>query len=231
MCEKWASDGGYYTPTSNQIVVSKDFNFNFFFNLNSNVMKKVLSWLFKASELQVVKNPYCGYICFMETVKVEKVKKVLCVAALLLCSLIGQAQDAGSVAPEFSVKLLDGKTFNLKESMEKGEVVVINFWFAACGPCMKELKHLRPLPDEYKGKKVRFVALSIDKPSGKKVFKEFVEAKRFPYEHSYDAQSIANLFKIKSYPTNLVIKDSKIVYASTGYMEDIAEQLKAYLPK
>jgi thiol-disulfide isomerase/thioredoxin len=43
-----------------------------------------------------------------------------------------------------------------------GQIVVVNFWAAWCGPCKKELPLLAQLQREYEGRGVRFVGASAD---------------------------------------------------------------------
>jgi thiol-disulfide isomerase/thioredoxin len=62
----------------------------------------------------------------------------------------------GCEAPEFDVVAVDGK--RLKLSALKGKVVVLNFWFIGCAPCIAELPALNKLVDEYKGEDVVFIA-------------------------------------------------------------------------
>ena len=58
------------------------------------------------------------------------------------------------------LKGLDGKTYDL-EAM-RGEVVVVSFGATWCAPCAWELFALEELKQEYKGKPVRFLWVSIE---------------------------------------------------------------------
>jgi thiol-disulfide isomerase/thioredoxin len=51
----------------------------------------------------------------------------------------------------------------------RGSVAVVNFWATWCAPCRQELPMLSRLSLQFAGKKVRFVAISIDEnPSNRK---------------------------------------------------------------
>jgi thiol-disulfide isomerase/thioredoxin len=56
---------------------------------------------------------------------------------------------------------------NLTASKEKigdlqGSIAVVNFWATWCAPCRQEFPLLSRLSQQYAGKKVRFVSISID---------------------------------------------------------------------
>ncbi len=63
---------------------------------------------------------------------------------------------------------------NLTGSKEKigdlrGSIAVVNFWATWCAPCRQELPMLSRLSQQFAGKKVRFVAISIDEnPASRK---------------------------------------------------------------
>ncbi|HZZ67087.1 MAG TPA: TlpA disulfide reductase family protein [Phenylobacterium sp.] len=58
----------------------------------------------------------------------------------------------------------------------KGKVVVMNVWATWCGPCKTEMPTLAKLAQEYAGKPVAVVAVSIDKPDALAAAKAFIAA-------------------------------------------------------
>jgi len=55
----------------------------------------------------------------------------------------------------------DGKLIDLRAF--KGQVVVVNLWATWCAPCVKEMPTLARLQQEYAGKPVKVLAISLDK--------------------------------------------------------------------
>jgi thiol-disulfide isomerase/thioredoxin len=78
---------------------------------------------------------------------------------LYLLTLLPVAAFAAKT-PNLSLKDLHGQTQKL--SALRGQIVVLNFWATWCAPCQEELPRLSKLAQEYSGKKVHFVAVSID---------------------------------------------------------------------
>ena len=67
----------------------------------------------------------------------------------------------GKEAPNFEFPTVDGKMVNLKEF--RGKYLVVDFWASWCGPCRQEIPHMKDLYEEYKGKDIEFLSVSIDK--------------------------------------------------------------------
>ncbi|MDE5416922.1 AhpC/TSA family protein [Labilibaculum sp. DW002] len=67
----------------------------------------------------------------------------------------------GKEAPIFEFPTVDGKMVNLKDF--RGKYLVVDFWASWCGPCRKEIPHLKELYEVYKDKDVEFLSVSIDK--------------------------------------------------------------------
>ncbi len=77
----------------------------------------------------------------------------------LAASLVAGAQTGGEAA---SFHDLAGTPHTLAEL--RGHPAVVNFWATWCGPCRDEMPRLQKLNEEYAGKGVRFVAVSLDAP-------------------------------------------------------------------
>jgi thiol-disulfide isomerase/thioredoxin len=88
-----------------------------------------------------------------------------CFATLLLILLCGAPPLAGSHAgakDQVSIKLkgVDGKTYDV--ATMRGEVVLVSFGATWCKPCAWELEALEGLKQEYAGRGVRFLWVSIE---------------------------------------------------------------------
>ena len=86
-------------------------------------------------------------------------KKLLCVALCAMCLSIGRSADAKGV-PNLTLKDLAGHSQKLSEL--RGQIIVLSFWATWCTPCLEELPRLSTLNEEFAGKNVHFVAVSID---------------------------------------------------------------------
>src|SRR4051812_43635177 len=63
------------------------------------------------------------------------------------------------MAPAFSLTSLEGERFDL--AALRGKVVVLNFWFTGCAPCVAEFGKLNGLVNKFKNKEVVFIAPTL----------------------------------------------------------------------
>lgn len=131
-------------------------------------------------------------------------------------------------APSFSVTDIEGSTYSLDEL--KGKVVVLNFWFTHCKPCVKEMPELNKVVNKFKSKGVIFLAFALDK---KEALHKFLAKTPFSYHIVAESQSIADKYKVGAFPTHVIIdKDSKVVLVKRGlYTSDIEEKIEQLLGK
>ena len=127
----------------------------------------------------------------------------------------------GEKAYDFIATDLDGNTFKLSDL--KGQVVILNFWFTNCGPCIQEMPELNNLADNFKNKKVKFLAVTFNK---KEIVEQFLKTKDFNFTLIPNANNIISLYGVNTYPTTIVInKKGEIVTKEVGYRTNIKSVL------
>lgn len=128
-----------------------------------------------------------------------------------------KAAQEKPVAPPFSLTSLDGEKLEL--SALRGKVVVLNFWFTGCVPCIAEFSELNRLVKEFSDKGVVFIAPTLDTED---TLKPFLKEHKFSYHVVPNAISlIAGTYSDGSgevvFPTHVVInQEGKIHSRMTG---------------
>lgn len=90
---------------------------------------------------------------------------IFLVLALLGYALFGERESVktsplvGKEAPQFTLKLFDGKRVSLDEL--KGKTVLLNFWASWCMPCRQEARALEQSWLKYKDKNVVFIGVNV----------------------------------------------------------------------
>ena len=153
-----------------------------------------------------------------------KNKKAFLVIKILLIGLfVFFANDSFSqkTFPNIDLKLIDGS--ELKRDSLENNILIINLWGTWCGPCIAEIPELNKLVQEYKNKRVKFLALATD--DSIKV-KSFLLKKEFNFVHLDNSNSkYFDKGFFRSYPRTLVYdKTGKLIKKYTGQLND--ENLK-----
>lgn len=171
-------------------------------------------------------------------------KLYLLLFAFCVSSIIARAQTApikwatqetffedlvGKNLPDFSSKTIEGKTITTKNL--KGKVVLINFWFVACPPCIAEMPYLNLLVEKYKAQNIRFIAITYE---NKKAIKNF--KRKTPYNYEILSLSEAEIRRLNlnhGYPSNILVgTDGKILKAMANISfseQDTALKAKSIL--
>jgi peroxiredoxin len=130
---------------------------------------------------------------------------------------VNQSKGEKPVAPAFSLTSLQGEKFDL--AALRGRVVVLNFWFTGCAPCIAEFSKLNSLVNKYKHKGVVFIAPTLDNVA---TLRPFLKEHRFKYHIVPNAGSlIVGTYSDNSgnvsFPTHIVIdREGKIDTRLTG---------------
>ncbi|UKJ08585.1 TlpA family protein disulfide reductase [Solitalea lacus] len=83
-----------------------------------------------------------------------------------------QKYKPGTVAINFTGWDASGKEISLSDF--KGKIVLVDVWATWCGPCNKEIPYLKKVEEEFHGKDVVFIGVSVDEQKDKEKWKKFL---------------------------------------------------------
>lgn len=135
----------------------------------------------------------------------------------------------GNVAPDFTLKSIDGKNISL--SSLKGKVVVLDFWGSWCGWCIKGMPKMKEYYAKYKGK---LEILGIDCNDTEQKWRDAVKKHELPWLHVRNEGNpdVTVLYGISGFPTKIVIDaEGKISKVVVGESEDFYTYLDQLLGK
>jgi len=116
----------------------------------------------------------------------------------------------GFEAPGFSGGEIDGTAHSLSDF--RGEVVVLDFWAAWCGPCLAELPTLRQLHEDYGASGLTILGINIDRTPD--TLRQAIDEYYIEYLQLHDGVNgpIGTLYRVEGIPaTYLVGRDGKIL--------------------
>jgi peroxiredoxin len=154
----------------------------------------------------------------------------LMISATVAGQVAGPAHPPGEgkpAAPAFSLTSLEGEKLDL--SALRGKVVVLNFWFTGCAPCIAEFGQLNALVRKFKDKGVVFIAPTTDDEA---TLRPFLKKHRFDYHVVPNAiRLIASTYSDGSgqvlFPTHIVIDRAGKIDKRLTADEGIADLQKA----
>lgn len=105
-----------------------------------------------------------------------------------------------TILDSLELKDSNGKRYTLDNLKDK--VIVLNFWFVKCKPCVAEIPDLNNIKEKYKDKEVIFFAVTFD---SNEILSEFIQKKPFDFILVPNGFKTIQQFKIQAYPTTIII--------------------------
>jgi thiol-disulfide isomerase/thioredoxin len=159
---------------------------------------------------------------------------VLLAFVLLGCTKASTAPESNGVAvkgpaPDFELENIAGG--KIKAADLKGKVSVIDFWATWCEPCWSEIPKYNKMLDEYHGKNVEIVGITVESPY--KDIKPKAKELGIKYKVLVGNDSVQEAFGgMIGYPTTFVVtKDWKIYKKYMGALPDKDARIKKDIEK
>jgi peroxiredoxin len=135
-----------------------------------------------------------------------------------------------SLAPDFSLESLDGKTMRLSDF--RGKAVLLNFWATWCGPCKVEMPWFVDLQNQYGSQGLQIVGVAMDDASKEDIGK-FAKDMGVNYPILIGKESVGDQYGgVPALPESFVItRDGKIMDKIIGLRgkADIEDAIKKAL--
>ena len=127
--------------------------------------------------------------------------------------------EVGYLAPDFTLPDLDGKTVRLSDFRGK-KAIFLNFWATWCVPCRQEMPTMEKAYQEYKGRGLEILAVSLAAGS-KSVVKNFMQELKLSFPALLDPEmEVLRLYRQFSIPASFLIDKQGIVrHRELGYRD------------
>jgi len=134
----------------------------------------------------------------------------------------------GQLAPDFTLKALDGREVKLSDYRGK-KTVLLAFWASWCGPCRMEMPSLQSFYRQNRGSGVEVLAVSIDDDPA--AAKRYAEQSRLLFPVLVDNnQQAASEYQVEGIPVIFVVDPAgKVKYALEGLNPSLEAVLTAEL--
>ena len=113
----------------------------------------------------------------MQSVKIDRfLRLAICALAVVFVYVIYSAIHervvvAGDSATAFALTAENGRAVSVPNF--GGKLLILNFWASWCGPCVEETPSLSKLAEDYAGKGVVVLGVSVDKEE--KAYRNFLQ--------------------------------------------------------
>jgi peroxiredoxin len=165
-------------------------------------------------------------------------KRILIIALVTawLVSIVvaapAEGLKVGSKAPNFTLKTLDGKSYQLSSYLGK-RAVLLDFGRFTCLPCRDMLKDLQKLQVKYKGQKVQIFSINLDGGMAPRVVPKGIKELGVTFPVLQDpGEKVSTTYRATTIPHLVLIDKQGIVrFTHTGYDAGVRAKLDALIAK
>jgi thiol-disulfide isomerase/thioredoxin len=130
-----------------------------------------------------------------------------------------------TIAPNWSLISLDDEIVKLTDF--KGQMVLIDFFYKSCYPCMLALPALQDLHERYNDKGLKIIGIDPYDTKEEDDIDNFLKKRGVSYTVLLGGKDVAKKYHVSGYPTiYLIDKEGKVIFTQVGYGEGTEEKLE-----
>ena len=128
---------------------------------------------------------------------------------------LSEAELVGKLAPEFSLKDIDGREVTLASL--RGKPILMDFWATWCEPCRESMPHIQTLYDQFKEKGL--VVLGIDTNEPAETARKYFADQKFSFANLLGSGSdVVKNYGAEAIPRAVLIdKEGVVRYVHSGW--------------
>lgn len=154
------------------------------------------------------------------------------IAAMMIAFSAASVLGQERVAPQFTLKDLNGRTVRLSDY--HGKVVLINFWATWCPPCRAEMPDLVRIQREHGKEGLQIIGVTYP-PEKKERVRRFARSLKVNYPIILGTREFKDRFSLEeTLPLTIVInRDGKVSDIISGILlhQEFEEKIKPLLKK
>lgn len=118
--------------------------------------------------------------------------------------------NVGQVVPAYAAPDLGGDSVRIADL--RGDVVLLNIWATWCIPCRREIPELQALHQDYSGRGLRVLGVSVDAGDAESDVAEFAESFGMTYTILRDPdERVSTLFATPGVPASFLVDREGVV--------------------
>ncbi len=137
----------------------------------------------------------------------------------------------GQTIEDFSVNDIDGKQYSLLDVISKNKYTLVEFWASWCGPCRREIPHMKKVYAKYKSKGFEIFSYSLDEKEESWI--KASEEDGIDWINTSDlladSSPIVELFAVYGVPRNYLVDSEGKILAIDLRQEKLEEKVKELL--
>ena len=103
----------------------------------------------------------------------------------------------------------------------RGNLILLEFWFKNCGPCIQAVPGLNAIQEKYKNRTFKLYGIEFQENFPQENLQYYVSKVKMDYPILYKGKNMAANYEVSGAPTFMIInKAGEIIYNQSGYNEN-----------